>query len=186
MMVFAARVFFFFLFAAFLFGCRSGSERGGKPGLAVQDSVSLSHIEVAKLDAQGLSRLMRERNGKILFLNIWATWCAPCVEEFPDLIKLHRAFGGRPVDVVGISADFDDEVESKIIPFLKKQGVPFRVYVASFRRQQDFINAIDRSWSGALPASLIIDPQGKRSFFLVGKGTFEQFKKEIEKTMGGL
>ena len=168
-----------------LIGCGRKPEHDGKRGLAVQDTASYFRIQVTKLDEQGLSRLIKDRNGKILFLNVWATWCIPCVEEFPDLVKLHRAFEGRAVEIVGISADFDDEIESKIVPFLRKQNVPFRVYVASFQRQEDFINGVNRSWSGALPASLIIDAKGERKFFLVGKGTFEQFKREIDKTMGG-
>jgi thiol-disulfide isomerase/thioredoxin len=185
-MALAARAFFLFLCALFLFGCGRRSEQDHKSGLAVQDTAVTANIRVTKLDEQGLSKLISERNGKILFLNVWATWCVPCVEEFPDLVKLHRAFEGRPVEVIGISADFDDEIESKIVPFLRKQKVPFRVYVASFKRQEDFINGLNRAWSGALPASMIIDTKGRRKFFLVGKGTFEQFKREIDKTLGGL
>lgn len=182
----AARVFPLVLVALFLHGCGPRSEQERQSGSAAQDTTSTPVIQVAKLDERGLSKLIRERNGKVLFLNVWATWCVPCVEEFPDLVKLHSAFEGRPVEVVGISADFDDEIESKIVPFLRKQKVPFRVYVASFKRQEDFINGVDRSWSGALPASLIVDAKGKRKFFMVGKGTFDQFKREIDKTVGGL
>ena len=104
-----------------------------------------------------------------------------CIEEFPDLVKLSRSYDERQVEVVGISTDYPDEVDSKIVPFLEKQNVPFRVYVANFDHQEDFINAVNRSWSGALPASAIYDPQGNQQFFLVGQGTFEDFKKEIDK-----
>ncbi len=186
MMGLAARAVSLALLAFCLCGCGTRSGQEGSSGSAVQDTASTPHIEVTKLDEQGLAKLTRERNGKILFLNIWATWCVPCAEEFPDLVKLHSAFEGRPVEVVGISADFDDEIESKIVPFLRKHKVPFRTYVASFQHQEDFINAVDRSWSGALPASLIVDPRGQRKFFLVGKGTFDQFKREIDKTLGGV
>ena len=182
----AAKVVPFLLSAAFLSGCGSRSGQDGRSGSAVQDTASTRRFEVTKLDSLGLAKLITERNGKALFLNVWATWCVPCVEEFPDLVKLHHAFAGRPVEIVGVSVDFDDEIESKIIPFLKKQNVPFRVYVASFNRQEDFINGVNRSWSGALPASLIIDAKGERKWFLVGKGTFDQFRLEIDKTLGGL
>lgn len=181
-----ARALVMVLVGLSLVGCGRKHEHEETSGSAVQDTASTSRIQVTKLDEQGLSRLVKDRNGKILFLNIWATWCVPCVEEFPDLVKLHHAFEGRPVEIVGISADFDDEIESKIVPFLTRQNVPFRVYVASFKRQEDFINGVNRSWSGALPASLIIDAKGERKFFLLGKGTFEQFKREIDKTMGGM
>ena len=173
------------LIAVMIAGCvsRSGEE---KKISGDQEAAAQTAIEVTKLDDSDLNRLISQRNGRVLFLNVWATWCVPCVEEFPDLIRLHREYEGRPVDVVGVSADFDDEIDSKIIPFLKKHNVPFRTFVASFKRQEDFINGIDRSWSGALPASIIVNPQGKKTFFLVGKGTFDQFKNEIDKTLGGL
>jgi thiol-disulfide isomerase/thioredoxin len=183
---FAARVCLFAFCAVCLWGCGSKPGQEGSSGAVVRDSATTQRIEVSKLDAPALARLIQERHGKVLFLNVWATWCVPCVEEFPDLVKLHHAFAGRPVEIVGVSADFDDEVESKIIPFLKKQNVPFRVYVASFQRQEDFINGVHTSWSGALPASLIIDSKGERKWFQVGKGAFDQFKLEIEKTLGGL
>lgn len=181
-----ARTLVFILLALFILGCGSGSEQERTEGLVVKDTMSVLAIQVTKLDEEGLSNLISERNGKVLFLNVWATWCVPCVEEFPDLVKLHNAFARHPVEVVGISADFDDEIESKIVPFLRKQKVPFRVYVASFKHQEDFINGVNRSWSGALPASLIVDAKGERKFFLMGKGTFNQFKREIDKTLGGL
>ena len=135
---------------------------------------------VVPLDLAGLKNLIKERNGKILFLNIWATWCAPCVEEFPDLIKLARSCPGSQVEVVGISADYPDEVESKILPFIRKMNVPFRIYVAKFEHQEDFINNVDSSWSGALPASLVFDAQGKQRYFAVGVGTFEKFKRVVD------
>ena len=162
-------------------GCRPKDQRGGQSETASTAAEKVAVQTVAAIDEAGLQRLVKERNGRILFLNVWATWCVACIEEFPDLVKLSRSYDERQVEVVGISADYPDEVDSKIVPFLEKQNVPFRVYVANFDHQEDFINAVNRSWSGALPASAIYDPQGNQQFFLVGQGTFEDFKKEIDK-----
>jgi len=153
----------------------------GKPTATAQE---FAIQPVDPIDESRFRKLVRERNGKILFLNIWATWCVPCVAEFPDLVRLSVSYDAKRVEVVGISADFPDEVESKIVPFLQKQKVPFKNYVADFKDQQDFINAVKRSWSGALPATFIYDTAGEERFALVGKGTFEQFKKEIDKLRG--
>ena len=158
-------------------GCRPKESREPAPAGA---SVDAAKNQVVPLDQAGLKNLVKKRNGKILFLNIWATWCAPCVEEFPDLIKLARSYPGSQVEVVGISADYPDEVESKILPFIRKQNVPFRIYVAKFDHQEDFINNVDSSWSGALPASLVFDAQGKQRYFAVGVGTFEKFKRVVD------
>jgi thiol-disulfide isomerase/thioredoxin len=161
-------------------GCRQNDRPGGRSGSAATTTEKKTVHTVEPIDEAGLQRLIKQRDGRILFLNVWATWCAPCVEEFPDLVRLSRAYDETQVEVVGISADYPDEIDSKIVPFLDKQNVPFRVYVAKFDRQEDFINAVNRSWSGALPASGVYDPQGNQRFFLIGKGTFEQFKKEID------
>lgn len=139
---------------------------------------------VKAIDEAGFKRLVAERKGKLLFVNVWATWCAPCVEEFPDLVKLAQYYNGANVEVVAISADFPDEIDSKIVPFLKKQRVPFTTYVAQFENQDSFINTLNISWNGALPATFIYDAEGKQRFFIIGKSNFDRFKNEIEKVRG--
>jgi thiol-disulfide isomerase/thioredoxin len=161
-------------------GCRPKSPPPPAPSVAAVDSVRKEAGPVDPIDQTGLKELVSKRNGRILFLNIWATWCAPCVEEFPDLIKLAQSYPGSEVEVVGISADYPDEVESKILPFMRKQNVPFRIYVAKFDHQEDFINSLNPSWSGALPATLVYDAGGKQGYFSVGAGTFEKFKRVID------
>lgn len=165
-------------------GCRSKTSGNAQADATAVPGERKTMRTVDSIDEAGLRKLISERNGKILFLNIWATWCTPCVEEFPDLVKLSRSYEGTNVEVVGISADDPDEVDAKIIPFLSKLEVPYRVSVAMFDHQEDFINAVNPSWDGSLPASMIFDTQGKRKFYIVGKGTFEQFKKEIDKIRG--
>ena len=167
-------------------GCNAKRERGSAGSKSAVLSVADSVTRVLPIDEAGLKTLIRERNARILLVNIWATWCAPCVEEFPDLVRLSQADDGRGVEFVAISADYPDEVETKIVPFLKKQKVPFRVFVAKFDHQDDFINAVNQSWNGALPATLIYDAQGRQRLFYVGQLTYEQFRDSIEKVKGGL
>jgi thiol-disulfide isomerase/thioredoxin len=166
--------------------CRGTNDKGAQAKKVQIQSPSMAELTVEPIDQSGLKKLIGERNGKILVLNIWATWCAPCVAEFPDLKKLSQTYDTAAVEVVAISADYPDEVDTKIIPFLKKTSVSFRVYVAQFEHQEDFINGVNRSWSGALPASLIYDSHGKERFFHVGQQSFDDFKREVDKVKGGL
>lgn len=182
-MIGPARILIALFIVVGLWSCRTRSQ-GDAQGKVPSGMADIP--EVVPIDEEGLRNLIGQRGGKILFLNIWATWCAPCVEEFPDLVRLHEELGGQQVEVVGISADFGDEVQTRIVPFLKNHNVPFRNYVASFKRQEDFINAVEPSWSGALPVSLIYDAEGKKRYFHLGQGSFELFKREIEKSKGGL
>jgi thiol-disulfide isomerase/thioredoxin len=161
-------------------GCRPKESRNPPQSVASVDTVRKEVGPIDPIDQAGLKKLVSQRNGKILFLNIWATWCAPCVEEFPDLIKLAHSYPDSEVEVVGISADYPDEVDSKILPFIRKHNVQFRIYVAQFDHQEDFINGVNTSWSGALPATLVYDAHGKQRYFSVGAGTFEKFKQAID------
>ena len=161
-------------------GCGKNEPAKPQKSAAIAAEATEQVARVEPIDQAELKKLINERNGKILFLNIWATWCAPCVEEYPDLVKLAHLYSNSDVEVVGISADYPDEIESKIQPFLKKQNVPFRSFVAKFDHQEDFINSVNPKWSGALPATLIIDQTGKQRFFRVGAGTFDLFRSSID------
>jgi thiol-disulfide isomerase/thioredoxin len=175
------------LFAALtLSSCSRTEDQNAHIRYETAQPASENPIVVRPINESALKALIRERRGKMLLLNIWATWCAPCVAEFPDLVKCSQAFDTSAVEVVAISADYPDEIESKIIPFLRKVNVPFRVYVAQFDRQEDFINAVNPKWSGALPASLIYDKQGIERFFHVGQQSYDDFMSQIQKIKGDL
>lgn len=148
--------------------------------LFVMHAVS-APVDVKTLDAQGWQDLRAGMKGKTVFLNVWATWCAPCREEFPDLIRLADLYKDNDVVFISISADYPDEIESKILPFLKKFKVNFPVYVQDFKDPQDFINLVNTSWNGALPATFIYDSKGVQQSSIIGKRDFDSFKKEIEK-----
>lgn len=135
---------------------------------------------VEPIDEAGFQQLVQQRNGKILFLNIWATWCIPCREEFPDLVKLANAYRDSDVEIVGISADYPDEIDSKILPFLQKQQTGFKNYVRNFADDEAFINSINAKWSGALPITVIYDREGKQRDFHLGEADFATFQKMIE------
>ena len=136
-------------------------------------------IVVEKITKAELTKIIKERKGKVLFLNLWATWCVPCREEFPSIVKLAGEF--KDVEFIGISVDFPEEVKSKIIPFLIWQNANFISYVNAFESDEELINLLDKDWNGALPATFIYDKTGKKISFLEGKKSYEDFKKEIDK-----
>jgi len=138
---------------------------------------------VKPINEEGLRHLIKERAGRVLLLNVWATWCKPCVEEFPRLIKLQQAYRDSSVDIIAISVDYPDEAASKIAPFLDSLGVSFTVFVADIPKPEDLIKTLDATWSGAVPATFVFDRQGQRRAFLLGEKSYEIFKREIEKAI---
>ena len=97
------------------------------------EKFDLAQIEVPLLDAEVYQSLITENKGKIIFINAWATWCVPCKEEFPDLVRLHETYTDMDVVFIGISVDFEDDIESKIKPFLSSQNAKFQNYVQNFK-----------------------------------------------------
>jgi thiol-disulfide isomerase/thioredoxin len=162
-----------------LSSCTSRNQDGGRKMENAQVSIRQTLPNPVELiDQKGLNKLIHERHGKTLFLNIWATWCQPCVEEFPDLVKLAKT--DTLVEFVGISVDYPDEIHSKVTPFLEKLNVPFKIYVAKIEKQEDFIAAIDPAWSGAIPTTYIYDGKSRQRFSLVGSGTYDLFEKKLK------
>lgn len=137
--------------------------------------------DVKTIDEKGLSNLLKNRDGKVLFINFWATWCVPCREEFPDIVKLAKNF--PKVEFIAISLDHPDEIKSKIQPFLKKMKTPFKNYVAKFKDDQILIEMINKDWNGAIPATAIYSSNGKQVGFYPKKMSFKEFEKELKKVI---
>ena len=137
------------------------------------------HIQ--PINENGLNKLIEERHGKILLLNVWATWCNPCRKEFPELVKLQHDYQNSNVEIVAISVDYLDEINSKIIPFIKDKKVNFKVFVQDFEQQGGFINTLNEEWNGGLPVTVIFDEKGEQKIFISGAHDYAYFKQQLEK-----
>lgn len=145
----------------------------------VSININLSaQTTIGVVDLNKINNLIQNREGKPLLINIWATWCVPCREEFPDLIKVADKYK-KEVDVVGISVDFPDEINSKILPFAQKNKVNFKLYVNSETDQEKFITYFDKDWNGAIPVTFLYDSNGKQVKRIYGKQDFNYFTKTL-------
>jgi thiol-disulfide isomerase/thioredoxin len=99
-------------------------------------------------------------------INFWATWCAPCVKELPHFEKLSVYYKDSPLKVLLISLDTRSKMNQTVLPFVKKKGLSNEVFLLDEKDQQVYINRIDSSWSGALPATLMIKQQHRKFFEL--------------------
>ncbi len=134
---------------------------------------------VKTIDERGVTALIKAREGKPLFINFWATWCIPCTEEFPDIVKLSEKY--KNVEFVAVSLDHPDEVNSKIRPFLKKMKAGFKNYVGKFKDDQNLIDLINSKWNGAIPATAIYDGKGKQIAFHSKKLSYKEMEAELKK-----
>ncbi|GAA5520949.1 TlpA family protein disulfide reductase [Aliifodinibius salicampi] len=117
---------------------------------------------------------------KAVLINVWATWCAPCIEEFPHIVELQREYQDE-VQVIFISADFPDNRE-RAIKFLKEQEVDWMTYFKT-GKDQPFIEALSENWSGALPFTKILDKDGHVIASWEQGAEYEKFKTNIKKAL---
>ncbi len=138
------------------------------------------------IDEAALLEVVADRHGKVLLLNVWATWCTPCVEEMPHLTRLAKEYRHRPVEFIGLSVDYADEIDNKIRPFIKKHKINFRIVVQNFTNSQAIIDSLNNKWSGAVPATFIYDAQAKQKAFLLGKQNYRDLKRQLDAVLGGI
>ncbi|MFQ5670271.1 MAG: TlpA family protein disulfide reductase [Acidobacteriota bacterium] len=146
-------------------GPGAGPPAGAAPGRK-PETAPASRLELIPASGAEVLRLVRQADGEVTLLNIWATWCLPCKKEMPDILRFRQAYKGRGLRVILVSADFDTE-RAGVLQFLEALGVDFPTYIKT-GGDMEFINALDPAWTGVLPASFLFDAQGKRRDFWEG------------------
>jgi thiol-disulfide isomerase/thioredoxin len=112
------------------------------------------------IDSSGVSELVKNKTNKLRLINIWATWCGPCVLEFPELVKMDRMYRGRNFEFISISADLYKK-RTEVLEFLKDREASNKNYI--FREDDVYrlLGAADPEWYGGIPYTIIIEPGGK-------------------------
>ncbi len=112
-------------------------------------------------------------------VNFWATWCDPCREEFPNLVRLHNTYRSHGLSVLAISMDEPESVPA-IEQFLKSQGANFGSYRQHFKDFEALVNSINPRWGGAIPATFLYDREGRLVESWQGATTFEEFERAVK------
>jgi thiol-disulfide isomerase/thioredoxin len=129
-----------------------------------------------------LQQIISQPSDKVLVINFWATWCAPCVKEIPMFEKLNME--NKNVDVTLVSMDYDlDPNPEKVYRFITRKKLQSKVVILAEQSPNDWIDKIDKNWSGALPATLIVNAKtGKRKFIQkeLQEGELQKLIEEVE------
>ncbi len=136
-------------------------------------------VNLEEIDTQGVKNLVANKGGnKLRLINVWATWCGPCCLEYPDFLVLHRMYGKRDFEFVSVSADKIDK-KSKALKFLQESHSGVKNYLFKEDDIYKLIEAIDPNWNGALPYTLLVEPNGKIVYGKQGVVDFQNLKKTI-------
>lgn len=135
-------------------------------------------VALKELTIDGVKELLKNTSGKLRLINVWATWCGPCIREFPDFITINRMFRDRDFEFVSISAD-EEHRKEKALKFLKDQQASGSNYIFTGKDKYALIDAIDKKWAGGLPYTIIVEPGGKIVYAKQGIINPQQIKRTI-------
>ena len=145
------------------------------------EKASSQPIPLDPADAAALKAL-RGNSGKFRVVNFWATWCGPCVEEFPALVELPRRFGHRDLELVTVAVHFPDE-QDEVRKFLTKQRATNRNLILAGTDKAALLDAFDPKWNGALPFTVFFGPDGKVIHQQQGAFNPVEFRRIIVKAL---
>lgn len=117
-------------------------------------------VSINVIDSAGIRALVKNNSDSLRVINVWATWCGPCVTEYADFMTINRMYRGRSFEFISISADEPDK-KDKALQFLKKQQSSTMNYIFNTDDKYQLIDAVDPKWQGALPYTLVVEPGGK-------------------------
>ncbi|WP_316797549.1 TlpA disulfide reductase family protein [Pedobacter agri] len=122
------------------------------------------NAQVKLLTLDDLERRIANGRDTTYVINFWATWCSPCVAELPNFEKLRLANLKKPVKVFLVSLDFKSKLQKGVIPFVLKNNIKAEVFLLNEPDQQQYIERIDKKWSGAIPATLFVNKKVRRFY----------------------
>ena len=134
---------------------------------------------VVPANAPTIKKAIAARRGHVVLVNFWATWCGPCVAEFPDIVRVSRSLKKQGLETIAVTADSRRDLLTKVRPFIVKSGAAFPVYLEQSSDPQDFITAFDPSWQGDLPRTFIYDRRGMLVRVLSGQQTAQSLTAAV-------
>jgi len=153
----------FSIFLAFLFGQEASGQK-------------IEYIKVPELE-----KMLNNHENKLFVVNLWATWCAPCVKELPAFEKVAGEYDQSKVRFIMISLDFPSQVENQLKPFLKKNNISLDVSVMMDTDYNSWIDKVDPQWQGNIPSTLFVNNVKKSRYFHSGEITEQELRTIINK-----
>ena len=179
--VFSLVVSAFCLSLVFLFSCQTPTQKSKENTPAAQTKAVSDLPKVTEIDASGLKALLKP-NGRPLLINFWATWCEPCREEFPDLVKIGADYRSE-IDLITVSLDDLSEINGEVPKFLAQMKSESPAYLLKTPDEGAAIALVSKDWQGGLPFTILFNAQGETIYSKQGKFKPDVLVAEIEKSL---
>jgi len=134
---------------------------------------------IQQMSFDQLQKKLIETKDSVVVLNFWATWCKPCVEELPYFEQLNKKYANQKVKVILVNLDFNSKVKSVAEPFVQKKKMESEIIHITDTDPNTWINKIDNTWSGAIPATVVYNTSHEKIKFTEGGMTYDELERII-------
>ena len=163
-------------------GTNAQGARKRKPRAAISRSTATPQVNL--IDEAGFKQLLARGappQDRPLLVNFWATWCDPCREEFPDLVKIDTDYRSKGLDFIAISLDDVADMKTAVPRFLRSQHARMPVYLLDVPDPETIIQMVDTTWQGDMPATFLYDQSGNVVYKHKGPIKPAELRAEIDK-----
>jgi len=148
--------------------------RAAKPG---------DPIVVSAIDTDELKTLLTQQRERPLLVNFWATYCDPCRDEFPDLVKIDKEYRPHALEFVTVSLDDMADIKTGVPKFLDAMKATMPAYLLNATDPEPAINIVDPRWRGDLPATFLYNEKGEIVYKHIGRVNPAELREAIEKVV---
>ena len=167
-----------------IFGCSTkwSDKRGDVKKF--MDKANAEPVAIEDIDDAGIKALVANTDSnKLRLINVWATWCAPCIAEMPELVEMNRMYRRRPFEMITITMD-DMDRKDAALEVLKEHHVSSKNYIYSGEDKDKLVDALDPQWEGPPPYTMLVAPGGKVIYRKLGSIDPLEVKKKIVEHIG--
>lgn len=132
------------------------------------------------IQASEFKKILGSHRGDLVIVNFWATWCAPCLKEIPDLLRLQQEKSSEGVQLIGVAVDEPTVDSSEVERFRSRYFPAFRTYARAGTEMDELAQVIDPTWNEVVPTTYLLDREGRVVKRIQGKKTLEEFRAALE------
>ena len=140
-------------------------------------------IVVSPIDTNELKGLLTQQRERPLLVNFWATYCDPCRDEFPDLVKIDKEYRPHALEFVTVSLDDMADIKTGVPKFLDSMKATMPAYLLNVTDPEPAINLVDPRWQGDLPATYLYNEKGEVVYKHIGRVNPVELREAIEKVV---